>query len=82
MTNNNRRFILEKMLRHDFIGGKHTNIENIPKGKPRNEYPDIISEAKRLIKEGFIKTMPKPDGLHISLEPTRLNEIIKEVNCD
>lgn len=69
------------MLRQDYVGGKHTHIDNIPKGKPRSEYGEIMSTAKLLIKEGLLKVISKPDGIHVSLEPTRLNEIIKEVNC-
>lgn len=70
-----RRFILEKMLRHGFVGGKHTNIENIPRGKPKDEYRVIMAEVKALLKEGFFIPKPKPDGLHISLNPRRLREI-------
>ena len=29
-----RKAILRKMLRQGFIGGKHTAIENLPKGLP------------------------------------------------
>jgi len=74
-----RRFIFEKMLRHGYVGGSHTNIENIPKGKPMGEYREIMAEAKDLLKEGYFIPMRKPDGLHISLNPRRLKEIGKEL---
>jgi len=74
-----RRFIFEKMIRHGYVGGKHTNMENIPKGKPRGEYREIMAEAKDLLKEGYFLSKPKPDGLHISLNPRRLEEIYREL---
>jgi len=63
------------MLRHGFVGGKHTNINNIPKGKPRSEYAELLEEVHALRREGFFILTPKPDGLHISLDPRRLREI-------
>lgn len=78
--NRHRRFIFEKMLRHGFVGGKHTNIDNIPKGKPREEYSAILAEVDLLRREGYFVLRPKRDGLHISLNPRRLREIAEELD--
>ena len=74
------RFILEKMLRHGFVGGQHTHIDNIPKGKPRNEYKEIMKEVHALRKKGYFIVKPKPDGLHISLDPRKLREIEEQLD--
>lgn len=73
-----RSFIFEKMLRHGWIGDRHTHISNILKGKPRSEYEEIRKEVKTLMKEGYF--IVKPDGLHISLDPRRLKEVIEQLN--
>jgi len=75
MSTNHKRFILEKMIRHDWIGAKHTNIQNIPKGKPRHEHKEIMKTLKELDKYGFFIKKPKSDGLHISLNPHMLPKI-------
>lgn len=74
---NYRRFIFEKMLRHGYVGGKHTHEDNIPKGAPPTEYKAIRKEIKQLIKEGYIIVHPKPDGRHLSLNPRRIKDIEK-----
>jgi len=75
-----RQFILEKMLRHGFVGGKHTNIQNIPKGRPKGEYNSIQAEIDVMRKEGYFIIRPKGDGLHISLNPRKMDEIAQELN--
>jgi len=72
---NYRRFILEKMLRHGFIGGKHTHEDNIPKGASPTEYKAIKKEIKQLLKEGYFIPHNKPDGLHLSLNPRRIGDV-------
>ena len=42
--------ILRKMLRHRWIGGKHTSTENLPKGFPPNLKNQIHDLTKELIK--------------------------------
>jgi len=69
------KFVLRKMVWHKLIGGRHTNIENIPKGKPRDEYKTIMEAIKELDRKGYFIKKPKPDGLHISINPKRLKEI-------
>jgi len=73
-----RKFILEKMVKHGWIGGKHTNEENIPKGKPRDEYKDVFKELDKLKKEGFFILRKKPDGLHLSINP-RMMPLVRQM---
>ena len=49
-----RVVVLRKMLRHRWIGGKHTDIDNIPKGFPPHVRNDIVKVTQDLVKEGFI----------------------------
>jgi len=77
-----RQFILEKMLRHGWVGGKHTHEDNIPKGAPPRECKPIKKEIKQLSKEGFFLTHPTPDGRHLSLNPRRSEELKEYINAN
>jgi hypothetical protein len=67
------------MLYHDFIGAKHTSIENIPKGFPKHERKRVLDITKDLAKEGFIIVKPKPDAWHVSLDPKALQRVKYEI---
>lgn len=77
LSTKHRKFILEKMVKHGWIGGKHTNEENIQKGKPRDEYKKIFEELDKLKKEGFFILRKKPDGLHLSINP-RMMPLVRQ----
>jgi len=72
-----KKIILRKLFRRRIIGGKHTAIEHLTKGLPKH----VIGEAKNvvddLIKEGFILIKPTSYGLHVSLNPKKIDEIFK-----
>jgi hypothetical protein len=70
--------ILRKMVRHGFIGGKHTSIENLPKGFPKNERSRVIKIVKKMAMEYFI-VKPKPDALHVSIDPRILARVFEEI---
>jgi len=74
---NLRAVILRKLFRRRVIGGKHTAFEHVISGIPSNLAGDAKSVADNLIKEGLILTKPTSYGLQISLNPERLDEIIK-----
>ncbi|XES77822.1 MAG: hypothetical protein ACBZ72_02815 [Candidatus Bathyarchaeia archaeon] len=74
-----RQAILRKMLRQEFIGAKHTSIENIPKGFPKHMRKDVADITRQLNKEGFIIFKPKPDAIHVSLNPKMLPKIRSEL---
>jgi hypothetical protein len=42
-------WILHKLARHGWWGGKHTNIENIPKGAPPHMRRKIMETTNYLV---------------------------------
>jgi len=74
--------ILRKMLRHEYIGGRHTSIKNIPKGFPKSEKGKVMNVIEQMKKEGYFIIKKKPDSLHISLNPKRIAEIVRELERD
>ena len=69
--------VLRKMLMHRWIGGKHTDIDNIPKGFPMHVRNDIARVTQDLIREGFIVRKPTGYGEHVSLNPKKVYEAKK-----
>lgn len=74
--------VLRKMLRYEYIGGRHTSVENLSKGFPRSEKNKVMRVVKKMRKEGYFIIKKKRDSLHVSLNPKRLPEIIKELKSD
>ncbi len=70
-------FIVKKLFYHGYIGGRHTDIENLKKGLPGHLKGDIKKAAKELIREQIIITKPTSYGLHVSLNPDKRKEIEK-----
>lgn len=70
--------IIRKLARHRIIGGKHTSIENIPKGMPKDLRKTVLEEVKQLIREGIIIAHPTSYGMQVSLNPRKIKEI-KEI---
>jgi len=70
-----KRAILAKMLRHGYIGARHTSIDNLPKGFPKHQRREVVKAARKLIKEGLLIAKPTRYGLEVSLNPRRLKEI-------
>ena len=67
--------ILAKMLRHGFIGGKHTSEDNIPKGLPKLMRGEVKKALKNLIREGYIIPKITSYGMEVSLNPRKIAEI-------
>lgn len=72
-----KSFIVKKLFHHGYLGGKHTDIENLKKGLPGHVKGDIKEAAKELIKEEILIPKPTSYGLHISLNPRKREEIQK-----
>jgi len=72
--------IVTKLYRHDYFGGKHTDIENLKKGMPRHIGHEIKQQIKELVKENIILLKPTAYGLHVSLNPEKRKEIEKYIN--
>lgn len=71
--------ILRKMLRHEYIGARHTSIDNIPKGFPKSDRKRVMKVARELIREGYFSAKRKPDSLHVSLNPVAIRHIKEEI---
>ena len=69
--------ILERLVRHHFIGGKHTDINNLRKGFEKSRYREIDSIIEELIRSNFLIVKVTGYGKHISLNPTMLGEVKK-----
>jgi len=69
------KFILEKMFRHGYVGGKHTSEDNIPRGLPKNAHGDVRKALKNLIRQGYIIPKNTSYGLQVSLNSKRIAEI-------
>ncbi len=82
-----KKLILQKLVRSNTWGGKHTPLDFVTKGVPehyRNTHKGnkIIEEViKELTNEGWIiilvKKTGKGSGEHISLNPRKISEIQK-----
>lgn len=70
-------FIVKKLFHHGYIGGRHTDIENLKKGLPGHIKGDVKEAAKELIKEGIIVPKPTSYGLHVSLNSEQRAEMEK-----
>ena len=68
--------ILRKLFRLRYIGGKHTDFNNVAKGIPKQLKGNAKEAAKELIKEEFLLTKPTSYGLHVYLNPRKLDDII------
>lgn len=76
-----KKMILKKLLEHGFVGARHTSEDNIPKGFNPNEHKVVLKAYKEIKKEGLLILKPKPDGIHISINPRtlhRVREILEE----
>ena len=70
-------FIVKKLFHHNYVGGRHTDVENLKKGLPSHFKGNIKKAAKELIKECILIPKPTSYGLHISLNPRKREEINK-----
>ena len=74
---NFKKIILRKLFRLRIIGEKHTAVEHLTKGLPKHAAGEAKNAAKELIKEGFILQKPASYGLQVSLNPEKIDEIVK-----
>ena len=76
---NIRAIILRKLFRRRIIGEKHTAFEHVISGIPKHLAGDAKDAAEELVKERLILRKLTNYGLHISLNPERLDEIIRMI---
>jgi hypothetical protein len=83
--NSLKAWVLNKLKRHRYIGGKHTDIVNISKGAPPKFHKQIDELVKELVRDGLILTKITSYGKHVSLNPNSLktiNEFIQKYYTD
>jgi len=73
-------FIVKKLFHHGYIGGRHTDIENLKKGLPGHIGSDIKDAIAELVHKEIILTKPTSYGLHVALNAHKREEIEKYVN--
>jgi len=74
-SNQIKGFIIKKLFHHGYIGGKHTDIENLKKGLPTHFKGEIKNGIKELVKEEILMLKTTSYGLHVSLNPRKIPEI-------
>lgn len=70
-------FIVKKLFHHGYIGGRHTDIENLKKGLAGHVKGDVKEAAKELINEEILIPKATSYGLHVSLNSRKRGEIEK-----
>ncbi len=70
-----KAWVLNKLKRHRYIGGKHTDMINIRKGADPKSYSEIEDIIKNLVKSGNILVKIASYGKHVSLNPRPIKEI-------
>ena len=70
-----KALVLNKLKRHRYIGGKHTDESNVRKGSDPKNYSTIEDILKSLIKSGHVLTKITSYGKHVSLNPRLIKEI-------
>ncbi|MCW4017127.1 MAG: hypothetical protein NWF00_00350 [Candidatus Bathyarchaeota archaeon] len=75
MLSTTEKAVLEKMLRHGYIGGKHTSEDNIPKGLPKHMHGEVKKALRKLVKAGLVVPKTTSYGLEVSLDPHKIKEI-------
>lgn len=70
-------FIVKKLFHHSYIGGRHTDIENLKKGLAGHVKGEVKEAAKELIKEGILIPKATSYGLHVSLNARKREELEK-----
>jgi hypothetical protein len=67
--------ILEKLLRHEYVGGRHTAFENVSKGFPKHLVGEVNKTARELVKMNLIMPKMTSYGLQVSLNPRKMEQI-------
>lgn len=72
-----RAKVLFSLKRGGYIGGQHTSYEDACKGFPVHERKIVKKNVDKLIKERFLIPKNAGYGLHVSINPRKLDEIKK-----
>jgi hypothetical protein len=72
-----RSDILLDLLKRRKIGNSHTSFDNIQKGFPSDQRRDVKSIAEDLLNERFLIPKPTGYGREVSINPSRISEILE-----
>ena len=75
-------FVLEKLYRNRVVGAKHISLEDLRTGCPSHERGNIEKNLKKLVKENLVLQHPTSYGMQYTLNPQRLQEIMKILGID
>lgn len=67
--------LLRKLARLGYWGGRHTSFDTLPKGFPKHLRNKVKEKAQELIKKHILLSKPTNYGLHVSLNPAKMEEI-------
>lgn len=70
-----KKIILKRMVRQEYIGGRHTAIENLNKGLPKDKVGFAKEIVAELIKDNLVIVKPAGYGYQVSLNKNKLKEI-------
>lgn len=70
-----KHHILWKLYHHHYIGKRHTDKRNLPKGLPSHEYGACLDVADDLIKEGWLVAKKTKSGNHVSINPRAIKTV-------
>jgi hypothetical protein len=68
-------FVIDKLLSKRYFGAHQLLEENISKGVPKEAKKIIGKAVKALVAKEFLLTKKKHYGVHISLNPRKVNTI-------
>jgi len=63
--------ILDKIARYRYWGGKHTSIDNLPKGFPKHMRKYVMKLIKEMKRDNLIICKPTSYGEQVSLNLTQ-----------
>lgn len=75
-------FVLEKLYRNRIVGAKHISLEDLRTGCPSHERGNIEKNLKKLVKENLVLQHPTSYGMQYTLNPQRLQDIMKILSID
>jgi hypothetical protein len=68
-------YVIDKLRSKRYFGAHQILLENIPKGKPSEDKKMIIKAIKSLANKGFLLMKKKHYGVHVSIDPKKIDEI-------
>jgi hypothetical protein len=74
-------FIMNKLLGYEYIGGRHTAVDNLPKGYPPSGRGTFKAAVRSLRKKGLISIKPTGYGDQVSATPSMRVQALELANA-